>query len=331
MNKFEKLKNPELKKYRELWLGRLTDLFNNKVGKPFFINGIATYTEDFDDNWEDWLGSSLKYLNDESEKAFDENVFRPVCINFNPHGVHFIDYFFGADVFRLEDNSWQVHPLETPIGSLEKPNLNNLPAWKLMKDFTKKFLDYNFENVTFGLPTIASALNVAVNLYGQNILLEMIINPEAAKHDLKIINDFLCEIHNWYRKNIPVELLQCIIPHERHLPIGFGQLCGCTTQLISEQQYSEFIAPLDEELLSLYPNGGMIHLCGAHSQHNQIWRNMKSLRALQLNDRASEDLETYFNELREDQIIYVIPCEEMPVDKILKITNGNRVVIIGDN
>jgi hypothetical protein len=41
---------------------------------------------------------------------------------------------------------------------------------------------------------------------------------------------------------------------------GHGQLCGCTTQLVSGKMYADFIAALDDELLSLYPHGGMIHL-----------------------------------------------------------------------
>jgi hypothetical protein len=57
---------------------------------------------------------------------------------------------------------------------------------------------------------------------------------------------------------------------------------------------------------------------------------MKVLRALQINDRAAHDLETYFTELREDQIIYLNPCEGMTVEKAVKITRGHRLVIAGD-
>jgi len=342
MNNIEKLKNPELKIVRDKWLGKLNNLFEIQViepvemsdhcppssASPFFLNGIAKYSEEYDCDWEKWLDDSLNELADESEKSLDESVFRPLCINFNPHGVHFIDFLFGADVFQLEDKSWQVRPLDSPIGSLQKPDLESHQGWLLMKKFAEKFLSYNLETVVFGLPTIASVLNVAVNLYGQEILLEMIINPEAAKHDFEIISDVICDIHKWYLKNIPADILQCIIPHERHLPVGYGQLCGCTTQLISEQQYIEFISQHDGKLLSIYPNGGMIHLCGTHSQQIPEWRKMKSLRAVQINDDAAEDLELYFKGLRDDQIIYVNVCEGMSKEKIMEITGGKRVVII---
>ncbi len=57
---------------------------------------------------------------------------------------------------------------------------------------------------------------------------------------------------------------------------------------------------------------------------------MKPLRAVQLNDRAAEDLEVYWNGLRPDQLFYVNPCPGMPVERIMKITGGRRLVIIAD-
>lgn len=57
---------------------------------------------------------------------------------------------------------------------------------------------------------------------------------------------------------------------------------------------------------------------------------MKSLCSVQLNDRAAEDLKLYFDGLRSDQVIYVNPCQGMPVEKIMKITNGHRIVIPSD-
>jgi hypothetical protein len=57
---------------------------------------------------------------------------------------------------------------------------------------------------------------------------------------------------------------------------------------------------------------------------------MKSLRAVQLNDRAALDLEAYFHGLRDDQIIYANLFDGMPLEKVLEITGGERVVIVGD-
>ena len=92
--------------------------------------------------------------------------------------------------------------------------------------------------------------------------------------------------------------------------------------------YREFIAELDNALLGEYENGGMIHLCGSHTQHLETFRNMKNLRSIQLNDRAAEDLALYLEVLREDQILYVNPCAGMPVEKIVEISGGERVVLV---
>jgi hypothetical protein len=57
---------------------------------------------------------------------------------------------------------------------------------------------------------------------------------------------------------------------------------------------------------------------------------MASLRAVQVNDRAAEDLDIYFNELRDDQVICVNPCDGMPVERIMQITAGQRAVVVAD-
>ena len=74
----------------------------------------------------------------------------------------------------------------------------------------------------------------------------------------------------------------------------------------------------------------MIHLCGAHTQHIPTWRRMKSVRAIQINDRACEDLEIYFNELRDDQMIYLNPTPTMTVGRAMKLTGGQRIVFVTD-
>jgi hypothetical protein len=253
-----------------------------------------------------------------------------LAVNYSPRGVHFSDHLLGAHVFLLDGESWQVHPLDAPVGSLQAPDLQVHPTWQRIQAFTCAFLERDLPAVIFGLPTIASVLNVAVNLYGDRILLAMLADPNAARHDLRVISDVLCDLHRWYRATVPAEQLQCILPNGRCQPPGYGQLCGCTTQLISGETYRDFVAPLDDELLSLYPGGGQIHLCGTHTQHIPVWNQMASVRALQINARAAEDLEIYYRDLRDDIVFYVNPCERMPVERIIEITGGQRVVIVAD-
>ena len=114
----------------------------------------------------------------------------------------------------------------------------------------------------------------------------------------------------------------------RTQPPGYGQICGCSTHLLSGSLYGEMVADLDDALLGAYEKGGMIHLCGGHTQHIKTFASMKNLKTIQLNDRAAGDLEQYFNGLRKDQIIYLNPCPEMSVDRALEITRGERLVIV---
>jgi len=322
------LNNPDVQAAFDHHRGRLRALFAGEPVDPVFVlNGIGCYTEDDSVNPETWLDDSLAYLATRTAEACNREVFRPLTITYNPHGVHFVDKLFGADVFLL-DGSWQVHPFTRPVGTLTRPDLTTHPTWLAVRLFALAFLNRHVANVTLGLPTIASVLNIAVNLYGQDILLALATDPEAAQHDLQIISDVLIELHRWFLAHIPPERCQCIIPEQRFQLPGHGQLCGCTMQLVSGRSYAEFVAPLDDALLRAYPHGGMIHLCGSHTQHLATWKSLPSFRAFQINDRAAEDLEAYLRGLRDDQIMYVNAFAGMPFDRIMDITGGKRVVIV---
>jgi hypothetical protein len=58
---------------------------------------------------------------------------------------------------------------------------------------------------------------------------------------------------------------------------------------------------------------------------------MKTVRAVQLNDRAAEGLAEYHANLRSDQIIYLYPCDGMPAEKAVEITGGERLVLVGQH
>ena len=317
---------------RDMWFERLLNLFE---GRPdaynekyvFSVHGFVPRPADESMPYtdpENWVIECLEMLSDLPE--MQRNRFMPLCVEYPIYGVHFIDKMFGADVF-FKDGQWNARYLKTPIGKLEMPDLEKDETWMLARRAAKAFLDADVKLPLFGLPTLSSALNIMVNLYGGDALIAMIEDEENALNDLTVINNLIRALHKWYLDTIPHKQLQPVISWERTQPPGFGQLCGCTTQLLSGKMYERLIAPLDDQLLSDYPNGGMIHLCGAHSQHIETFRNMKNLRALQLNDRASHDLKLYLDGLREDQIIYLAPCEGMSIEKALEISKGKRIVL----
>jgi len=108
----------------------------------------------------------------------------------------------------------------------------------------------------------------------------------------------------------------------------YGIIDGCTTQLVSPDTYRRFFMERDNRILSLYPHGGMIHLCGAAEQHIPAFRAMPALKAVQLNDRAAEAFEQYYEGLRDDQVIYFNTLPDRGAEEILHYTGGRRVVIV---
>lgn len=317
---------------RDKGFARLEELRKGgRPSRPVFVFGVLGQgrTNPYE-NPEQWLEECLEDLAGRVDALFDEEVFRPLVVEFGAYGVHFVDRLFGAESFEIEPGNWQVYPLQQEVGTLKAPDLETDPTWNLARRTAEAFLAHQVRLPLFGLPTIASALNIAMNLYGQELMLAFITDPEGARRDLKTINDTLISLHRWFQEKLPESQLQPVVAWERTQAPGYGQICGCSNMLLSKEQYAEMVADLDEELLALYPKGGMLHLCGKHTQHLDCWREMQPLKAVQLNDGAAEDLEMYFKELREDQMFYVNPCPGMPVEKILEITGGERTVIVAD-
>ena len=326
------LNDPERIARRDEWFSRMSDLFAGKDDprnrrKVFTLHGSVPRPEDPDLAYTDperWVEECLELI--AAQPDCPAARFAPVCVEYPIYGVHFIDRMFGARVY-FKDGQWNADYLGTPVGELQMPDLEADETWSLARRAARAFLDADVRLPLFGMPTLSSALNILVNLYGQDALLSMMEDEEAALHDLRIINTLIRTLHRWYREHIPARQLQPVISWDRTQPPGFGQLCGCTSHLISGPMYRRMIAPLDDALLGDYPNGGMIHLCGMHTQHLRAFREMEHLRAVQLNDRAAGDLRLYLKELREDQIIYLNPCREMSAALAVSLSGGDRLVL----
>lgn len=330
---YEVLNDPKLLARKEKLFSRLQDFYDGKEtektlnlnGTVFFPSGADPYTEP-----ERWVDEALGMMAEHAERiSADEELLRPLCIEFGPCGVHFVDRIFGAEVGMLA-GQWYCNRLNRPIGTLETPDLETSPVFELAKRVADRFMEHQVRLPVFGLPTIASPLNVLINLYGGEALYAFMEDEEAVAHDLRVIAGTQMAIHRWYRSRIPEDQLQPVVSWERTQPYGCGQICGCSTQMLSPGLYEEFVMELDDELLGVYPHPGMIHLCGSHAQHIPLFAKMKNLKALQLHNRAAEDLELYLKGLRPDQVIYVNCCEEMPYERAFEISGGRRVLFVGE-
>jgi hypothetical protein len=331
------LSDPKLVAIRQGWEQRLRELFDGHIfDPPLYLWGrIWTGKTDMYEDPAKRVSEALEEIEEKigkhRDKITDETIFRPAMVGSALHGVHFTDKIFGADVYELDGrkDNWQVNYLTSAVGTLERPDLETNATWAAAKGFARAFVESGATFPVLQLPTIGSVLNTALNLYGQELLVAMMVDPSAVHRDLGIINDVTLDIHDWYRENVPFDSLHQVAAVGRYQPPGSGQLCGCSTQLISAEQYIEFVADHDDALLSRYPNGGMIHLCGGHTQHMDTWRKMESLTSLQLNDRASEDLEIYLEKLPE-KVYYVLPCEGMPLARIHELAKHHKIVVCSE-
>lgn len=323
------LNDPTLVAHRDTWFQKMAAVFAGDGKRPYHLAGIGAapaHPELLYTDPETWMAEALEDLAQKAQESINPNYFAPLCIPTWPYGVHFVDRVFGAEVF-FQDGQWYNRYLRTEVGQLQKPDLDHNETWSLAKRLALAFLDHNVTVPLFEMPVIASALNIAVNLYGEEILVAMVLEPDAAHHDLRIINEVLIEMHRWHRAHIPEQQLQPVASTGRAQPPGHGQLCGCTCQLLSPGLYEEFIMPLDNALLGVYPHGGMIHLCGSHAQLIPLFARMEHLKSVQLNDRAAEDLRLYVDGLRYDQVIYFSPCEGISTKQALQIACNKPMVI----
>lgn len=325
------LKRSDLLQIREEHFLRLEHLLTgDKPDQPFFLQGIDgegvadPYREP-----EHWVDQALNSLAERVESSKDPLVFRPLCLEFRPFGLHFTDCILGA-VARNSDERWWVERFNSPIGSLPQPAWEDSDTWKLAQRLAIAFRDTGVSLPLFGMPIVAGSLTLAVDLYGPDFLEALLLDPQSAQRDLETITRVTRKLYEWYFENLPPELLQQTCASVRCMPPGFISIYGCTTHLLSAEIYADLIAPFDEAVLACGPRGGLIHLCGTHVQHIAAWKRMKPLRAVQINDLASADLAQYFEGLREDQIIYLHPTEDMTVERALDITGGRRLVIVSE-
>lgn len=273
-----------------------------------------------------WLDEVLHDISQYANESADMVTFKPLTIEIDPLGVHYIDAIFGAKVYIYDNQTWSDE-LDYDLDNLQMPDLANSQIFIESLNLARKAVEITQGKIFITTPVLSCAINIGINLFGERLLEALIIQPESAKRALKIINDVIIACTKAFSEIIPDNIRRNSVACNRFAPDGFGQIDGCATQLLSARQYKEFFAELDDEVLGVSANGGMMHLCGTHAQHIPVFRNMKNLRSIQINDRAAEDLELYFNGLRPDQIIYVAPTSTLSLDRILEITKGNRLVL----
>lgn len=159
---------------RDRWFDRLQGVFDGTYREPiaFVLDGVRgrgvcdPYAEP--ERWVDECMADIAA--NRAALAANEEKFVPVCVEFGLYGVHYIDRIFGSNVY-FKSGQWYNDYLTTPIGELRDPDLEHDETFQLSLRAARRFAEVGGELTLFGLPTIASTLNIAINLYGQEILM----------------------------------------------------------------------------------------------------------------------------------------------------------------
>ncbi len=277
---------------------------------------------------EQWLAEVLADMAGKAELAGDEATFRPLAIELDCLGVHYIDALLGQRAYVQAGQVW-AEPFAGDLDELTMPELDRCEVFQASLRLAHLAVEAArpaHGAVLAASPVFSSPINISVNLFRERLLEALISRPAAARRALRIITDVILAACRAFQHAIPQALRCNSVVCTRCTPAGHGYVDGCATQLVSPGHYRDFFAPLDEEILAAYPRGGMIHLCGAHTQHLPAWRQMKPLRSVQINDRATDDFLAYWKGLRADQIVYVSPNAAFEQKRILELTRGRRVV-----
>ncbi len=274
---------------------------------------------------DEWIADCLEDMAAKSEDLADPRTYAPAHFEVDAFGTHFIDALFGCEVGFQEGQVWSQE-LPCPVGELQSPDLDHCPLLQAAVNTAVKAAEAGRGKLFVTTPVLSCPINIGINLFGQRLLESLLTKPEDAQHALRIITDVITDCVRAFRHAIPAEILRTTVASSRCMPAGYGFIDGCATQLVSASTYRRCFAPLDAEILAAWPNGGMIHLCGACAQHIPAWRDMPELRVIQLNDRATDDLELYAAGLRPDQILYVSPTPEYPPERILATAAEHRTV-----
>ncbi len=327
------LNDPDLIKAREYHMDRLERLYRGEtLESPFYLRGIIGESNaDAYKEPEKWVEESLTNLSEHAEEILDRKVFHPLGLEKWLYGVHFTDRVFGSELYSDGELFWK-NGLKNKIGELPVPDLCHNETWKMAQELTLAMVNSGVKLPFFTTQVLGEPWNQLFNLYKEEALVAFYENPDGLRRDLSVVTDTLVQMHEWYLKTIPEEQFQNVCMAVRCQPRGYGQMCGCSTHLISGELYKEFIEEFDDRIFSVYKKGGMYHLCGNHTQHLPYWSKDPLVKAFQVNGPATDQLKTYYEKGRKDQILYVYFNEEttreVTEEKALEITEGGKRCVL---
>ena len=278
---------------------------------------------------EAWLQALLADMEAKVALLADETTFRPAAIEVDPLGTHFIDALFGAATGYAEGQVW-AEKLNLPLEQLAVPDLSGSAILRQTAHLLRLAVEASDGKLWIGMPVLSCPINIAINLFGAEFLMALAAEPNTARHVLEVITEVIVTATTELCGIVPPEIRRVSVAADRFMPAGHGLIDGCATQMVSPQDYADALAPFDAATLACYPEGGMLHLCGASAQHAPAFAANLHIRTIQLNDRALVDLPLYLEQARADQIFYLSPCPDLPVAQCIELMQGRPFVLQTD-
>jgi hypothetical protein len=279
---------------------------------------------------EAWLAEQLAHFKANYESYLDEITYRPFVLSLGRFDLHFASAVMGCPVFEGEEGKVWWTPLSKlgrSMAEFRAPELDDNALFQEMLGLLRFVAQATEGRIPIEIPYVSEPLIAAVDIFGEEFLQTLARDPDAADRILDAIMATILEMRRRFLATAPEARLWAHGHNQRMVPPGYTVLYGCTTQLISAKNYETHILPRDRELLKCQAHGGAIHLCGRHTQHCPAWQRMPEVKALQLNDAACDDLESYYSHLRPDQYIIFVPSEDVTLEDALKITGGRQLAL----
>jgi hypothetical protein len=186
------LNDPRLFTKRDDWIASLQNLFDGGLRDTVMaMSGCYAQIKsaDMKKDSEAWVAEELENMAENAEKLDNDITFMSLYIEAGYYGVHFVDNLFGAEVFWNEDSKqWFTRHLVREPGALETPDIDK--AWIVLKRVALEFVRQGVAFPFFGIPSIASALNVGINLFGEVREDQIIYLSNTLKSSLVSINSF---------------------------------------------------------------------------------------------------------------------------------------------
>ena len=273
-----------------------------------------------------WLDNQLKAVKTNVEEALENHcLYYPMIEMVSLYGTHYIDALFGNEVQWVKNQFWSKEQT-CEVSELQMPDFDNSELLKETIDLAKWIKEQTDGKFLIVMPDIGSPINIAINLFGEKFFLEIAMNPDSAKRVLAMISEVTRRVYDELITAVGQKTIRCHNNFYVYTPYDYAGLSICATQMISPANYTELVADADDRCVPNCYKGMIQHICGRSNQHVSEIASRSRIKGVQLNDAGTDQFADYFKGLRDDQIFYMRPTENMTMEKILSITKGNRVL-----